>query len=242
MHINKHNPYQNFKSMSSLSCMLSKSSICHVMNVLDILSHTDWFQVVCCPRESCQHQTRAGFHWGGDNGLLEGLGGLPRVRGGSQQSHIYLLSIAFVNMDPPVHLTSPLSSLSWRVYALRTIFLPCAEGRSQFQSLVWCRLQKWLWIWSTNESSVKLHTNCCQGEVVFILSLEDCVRGQHVCLADAERSSSFCHFFRTAWEGNTSAWLMRRGRLHTLKQTNNEVSCDFFWHWTQTVIDCIVEN
>ena len=177
--------------MSGLTCMLSKSSIRHVINVLDILSHTDWFQVVCRPRESCQHQTRAGFHWGGDNGLLEGLGGLPRVRGGSQQSHIYLLSIAFVNMDPPVHLTSPLSSLSWRVYALRTTFLPWAEGRSQFQSLVWCRLQKWVWIWSTNESSVKLHTNCCQGEVVFILSLfEDCVRGQHVCLADAERSSS----------------------------------------------------
>ena len=44
---------------------------------------------------------------------------------------------------------------------LRTIFLPWAEGRSQFQSLVWCRLQKWVWIWSTNESSVKLHTNCC---------------------------------------------------------------------------------
>ena len=72
---------------------------------------------------------------------------------------------------------------------LRTIFLLWAVG--QFQSLVWCRLQKWVWIWSTNESSVKLHTNCCQGEVVFILSLfEDCVRGQHVCLADAERSSS----------------------------------------------------
>ena len=191
MHIDKHNPYQNFKSMSGLPCMLSKSSIRHVINVLDILSHTDWFQVVCRPRESCQHQTRAGFLWGGDNGLLEGLGGLPRVRGGSQQSHIYLLSIAFVNMDPLVHLGSPLSSLSWRVYALRTIFLPWAEGRSQFQSLVWCRLQKWVWIWSTNESSVKLHTNCCQGEVVFILSLfEDCVRGQHVCLADAERSSS----------------------------------------------------
>ena len=88
------------------------------------------------------------------------------------------------------HVTS-LSSLSWRVYALRTIFLPWAEGRSQFQSLVWCRLQKSVWIWSTNESSVKIHTNCCEGEVVFILSLfEDCVRGQHVCLADAERSSS----------------------------------------------------
>ena len=71
---------------------------------------------------------------------------------------------------------------------------------------------------------------------------QDCVRGQHLCLAHAERSSSFHHFFRTAWEGNTSAWLMRRGRLHTLKQTNIEVSCDFFWHWTQTVIDCIVEN
>ena len=41
MHINKHNPYQNLKSMSGLSCMLSKSSIRHVMNVLDILSHTD---------------------------------------------------------------------------------------------------------------------------------------------------------------------------------------------------------
>ena len=114
MHINEHNPYQSFQSMSGLSCMLSKTSIGHVnvMNVLDFLSHTDWFLIVCRPRESCQHQTRAGFHWGGDNGLLEGLGGLPRVRGGSQQSHIYLLSIAFVNMDPPVHLTSPLSSLS----------------------------------------------------------------------------------------------------------------------------------
>ena len=124
--------------------------------------------VVCRPRESCQHQTRAGFHWGGDKGLLEGLGGLPRVRGGSQQSHIYLLSIAFVNMDPPVHLTSPLSSLSWRVYALRTIFLPWAEGRLQFQSLVWCRLQKSVWIWSTSESSVKIHTNCCKGRLHFI--------------------------------------------------------------------------
>ena len=53
-----------------------------------------------------QHQTRAVFHCWGDKGLLEGIGGLPRVCGGSQQSHIYLLSIAFVNMDPPVHLTS----------------------------------------------------------------------------------------------------------------------------------------
>ena len=41
MHIDKHNPYQNFKSMSGLPCMLSKSSIRHVINVLDILSHTD---------------------------------------------------------------------------------------------------------------------------------------------------------------------------------------------------------
>ena len=41
VHINNHNPYQNFKSMSGLSCMLSKSSIRHVINVLDILSHTD---------------------------------------------------------------------------------------------------------------------------------------------------------------------------------------------------------
>ena len=154
MHINKNNPYQNFKSKSDLSCMLSETSISHVdvMNVLDILSHTDWFQIVCRPRQSCQHQMRAGFQWGGDKGLLEGLGGLPRVCGGSQQPHIYLLSIAFVNMDPPVHLTSPLC----QAY-LRTIFLPWAEGRSQFQSLVWCRV----WIYLTNESSVKLHTNCC---------------------------------------------------------------------------------
>ena len=41
MHIDRHNPYQNFKSMSGLPCMLSKSSIRHVINVLDILSHTD---------------------------------------------------------------------------------------------------------------------------------------------------------------------------------------------------------
>ena len=41
MHIDKHNPYQNFKSMCGLPCMLSKSSIRHVINVLDILSHTD---------------------------------------------------------------------------------------------------------------------------------------------------------------------------------------------------------
>ena len=92
MFINKRNPYQNFKSMSGLSCMLSKSSIRHVINVLDILSHTDWFQVVCRPRESCQHQTRAGFHWGGDKGLLEGLGDLPRVRGGSNLTSISYLS------------------------------------------------------------------------------------------------------------------------------------------------------
>ena len=40
MHINKHNPYQNLKSMSDLSCMFSKTSICYVnvMNVLDILT------------------------------------------------------------------------------------------------------------------------------------------------------------------------------------------------------------
>ena len=52
MHINKHNPFQNFKSMSGLSCMLSKSSIPHVMNVLDILSHTNWLQIVCRPWKS----------------------------------------------------------------------------------------------------------------------------------------------------------------------------------------------
>ena len=33
----------------------------NVMNVLDILLHTDWLQILCHPRESCQHQTRAGF-------------------------------------------------------------------------------------------------------------------------------------------------------------------------------------
>ena len=172
--------------------MLSKSSIRHAINVLDILSHTDWFQVVYRPRVSCQHQTRAGFHWGGDNGLLEGLGGLPRVRGGSQQSHIYLLSIAFVNMDPPVHLTSPLSSLSWRVYALRTIFLPWAEGRPQFQSVVWCRLQKC-------ESDQPMRALLGSSPIA--------VRG---------RLSSFYPYLRTAWEGNMSAWLMWRGRLHNL--------------------------
>ena len=69
--------------------------------------------------------------------------------------------------------------------------------------------------WSTNESSVRLAGICCEGEVVFILDLlsglreratslpgscgevvfisslfQDCVRGQHLCLAHAERSSS----------------------------------------------------
>ena len=43
MHINKNNPYQNFKSKNDLSSMLSETSISHVdmMNVLDILTLID---------------------------------------------------------------------------------------------------------------------------------------------------------------------------------------------------------
>ena len=197
MHINKHNPYQNFKSMSGLSCMLSKSSIRHVINVLDILSHTDWFQVVCRPRDSCQHQTRAGFHWGGDKGLLEGLGGLPRVRGGSQQSHIYLLYIAFVNMDPPVHLQCTSRPLCQAYLGESMLFVPYfyhgPRGDRSFK------------VWFGADSK-----NECESDQPMRAQLSStpiAVRG---------RSSSFYPYLRTAWEGNMSAWLMRRGRLHNL--------------------------
>ena len=192
MHINKHNPYQNFKSMSGLPCMLSKSSIRHVINVLDILSHTDWFQVVCRPRESCQHQTRAGFHWGGDNGLLEGLGGLPRVRGGSQQSHIYLLS--------------PLST--WILQCTSRPLCQAYLGESMlfvpyfYHGLRGDRSFK---VWFGADSK-----NECESDQPMRAQLSStpiAVRG---------RSSSFYPYLRTAWEGNMSAWLMRRGRLHNL--------------------------
>ena len=82
---------------------------------------------------------------------------LRRLTATSHLSPIYRLCQHGSSSAP--HVTS-LSSSSLRVYALRTIFLPWAEGRLQFQSLVWCRLQKWVLIWLTNESSVKLHTNC----------------------------------------------------------------------------------
>ena len=167
-----------------------------------------------------QHQTRAVFHCWGDKGLLEGIGGLPRVCGGSQQSHIYLLSIAFVNMDPPVHLTS----LLCQAYLGESmLFVPYfyhgPRGDRSFK------------VWFGADSK-----NQCESDQPMRAQLRStpiAVRG---------RSSSFYPYLRTAWEGNMSAWLMRRGRLHNLQQTNIEVMSDFLWHWSQTTFDCIVEN
>ena len=56
------------------------------------------------------------------------------------------------------------------------------------------------------------------------------------------RSSSFYFIpsFRTAWEGNISAWLRWRGRLHTLKQANFGVCSHFFSVSPQTTRNCVV--
>ena len=50
----------------------------------------------------------------------------------------------------------------------------------------------------------------------------------------------FIPSFRTAWEGNISAWLRWRGRLHTLKQANFGVCSHFFSVSTQSTRNCVV--
>ena len=84
MHINKNNPYQNCKSKSDLSCMLSETSISHVdvMNVLDILTLIDsrlcsdfstatsaYFGV-----ESSKLGQAVSGKWGGHGGEVNGIG------------------------------------------------------------------------------------------------------------------------------------------------------------------------
>ena len=50
----------------------------------------------------------------------------------------------------------------------------------------------------------------------------------------------FIPFSRTAREGNISAWLRWRGRLHTLKQANFGVCSHFFSVSPQTTRNCVV--
>ena len=187
MHINKNNPYQNFKSMSGLPCMLSKSSIRHVINVLDILSHTDWFQVVCRPRESCQHQTRATMVY------LKALVVFPEFA----MAHSNLTSISYL---------SPLST--WILQCTSRPLCQAYLGESMlfvpyfYHGLRGDRSFK---VWFGADSK-----NECESDQPMRAQLSSspiAVRG---------RSSSFYPYLRTAWEGNMSAWLMRRGRLHNL--------------------------
>ena len=87
MHINKNNPYQNCKSKSDLSCMLSETSISHVdvMNVLDILSHTALIDSRLCSDFSTATSVYFGVEssklgqavsgkWGGHGGEVNGTG------------------------------------------------------------------------------------------------------------------------------------------------------------------------
>ena len=86
---------------------------------------------------------------------------------------------------------SPLSGSSWRVIALCTTFLPWAKGISQLQSLVWCRVQKWVWIDRPMRAQLGSPVFVVRGRSSsFWTFFQDCVRGQHLCLAHAERSSS----------------------------------------------------
>ena len=92
-------------------------------------------------------------------------------------------------MDPLVHLTSPLSSLSCNVFA--PFF--CQGLRGDRSNRVWFGAP------SKNECESDQPMRAQLGSTPFA------VRG---------RSSSFHPFFNTAWDGNISAWLMRRDRLH----------------------------
>ena len=178
--------------MSGLSCMLSKSSIRHVMNVLDILSHTDWFQIVCRPWKS-NIKREQGFIVEATRVYLKALVVFPEFAA----AHSNLTSISYL---------SPLST--WILQCTSRPLCQAYLGESMlfvpyfYHGLRGDRSFK---VWFGADSK-----NECESDQPMRAQLRStpiAVRG---------RSSSFYPYLRTAWEGNMSAWLMRRGRLHNL--------------------------
>ena len=176
--------------MSGLASMVSKSSISHVMNVLDILSHTDWFQIVCRPWKSNIKQEQ-GFIVEATRVYLKALVVFPEFAA----AHSNLTSISYLSL-----LSTWILQCTSRHFSVKLILeSPC----SSYHIFTMGRVEIAVWFGADSK-------NQCESDQPVRAQLRStpiAVRG---------RSSSFYPYLRTAWEGNMSAWLMRRGRLHNL--------------------------